>query len=86
MSTTTDTSTRPPITDRVLVRLDSQRQQTLHAGIAGSIKVLTDPSASEAQRTAWGESYMQCVLAQLAEIDARIDDRVWSLLTRAVAA
>lgn len=72
--------------DPVLDRLDSQRRETVRAGIDGALDTLTNPLLTQAQRAAWGESYMQCVLAQLDDFDRRIDDRVWLLLTRAVAA
>lgn len=72
--------------DAQLDRLDSQRRETVRAGIVGAISCLTAPNATQAQRAAWGETYMRCVLAQVRQIDAAIDDRVWSLLTKAVAA
>jgi hypothetical protein len=74
------------MSDLILDRLDTQRRQTVRAGITGAISCLTAPDVTEAQRAAWGESYMQCVVAQLNDLDRRIDDRVWSLLTKAVAA
>lgn len=74
------------LNDHVLDRLDGMRRETVRAGIDGALDTLTNPLLSPAQRAAWGESYMQCVVAQLDDLDRQIDDRVWSLLTRAVAA
>lgn len=83
MSTTTDT--RPPITDHVLARLDSQRREAVAAGIDDTLRLLAS-DASASLRAAQAEDHMRVVLDHVAEIDERIDDRVWALLTRAVAA
>lgn len=64
-----------------LERLDSQRRGTLRAGIDGALTLLRDPAATPAQREARAETYLQCVHAQLREID----ERRWALFTRSAS-
>ena len=74
------------LSDPILDRLDSQRREEVAPGITGALSCLRDPDVTDAQRAAWAETYMRTALDRVADLDRRIDDRVWSLLTRAVAA
>lgn len=70
------------MTDAALVKLDRlacERRETIRSGIDGALRLLTAPDATEAQRSAWGESYLQCVHAQLRDLD----DRAWAVFTTA---
>lgn len=67
------------MSDAQLDRLDRVRATEVSQGITGTLSILRS-DATPAQRTAWAETYMRCVLDRVADVDAAIDARVCTLL------